>query len=155
MTIGDNPGPQTLVVGVDRSEGSARAVAWVADFARRCGGEVVAVHVLTYDHELLEDLSLDTVRNWRQELTDELRATWTAPLEGVEHQSLVVEAGSTAAGLLEAVADVGADLVVVGAHGRAGLASRMLGGVSYRVTHQSPVPVVVVPPDWTPAPTTA
>ncbi len=148
MSIDEKPGSHRLVVGVDGSEGARRALDWVAGFAARAGFEVVAVHVLTYDHELLEDLSLDTMRSWRHELTERLRKEWTAPLEGVDHRSLVVEAGSATDGLLDTTAQEGAELLVVGAHGRAGLTSRVLGGVAYRVTHRASVPVVVVPPDW-------
>jgi nucleotide-binding universal stress UspA family protein len=42
--------------------------------------------------------------------------------------------------------EIGADVVVVGTHGRAGLSRALLGSVAARVVRGSPVPVLVVPP---------
>jgi nucleotide-binding universal stress UspA family protein len=58
------------------------------------------------------------------------------------------EGESAAEGLLEMADRERADLVIVGAKGHGGFADRVLGGVSYRVTHRSRHPVVVVPPNW-------
>jgi nucleotide-binding universal stress UspA family protein len=111
---------------------------------------VLAVHVLTYNRELLRDITPDTMRTWRRELEDDLRTRWVEPLTdlGVEHHCVVVEADSPAAGLLNTADREGADLLIVGAKGHGGLAGRVLGGVSYRVAHRARMPVVVVPPDW-------
>jgi nucleotide-binding universal stress UspA family protein len=43
-------------------------------------------------------------------------------------------------------ADVSADVVVVGTHGRTGLSRGLLGSVAARVVRSSAVPVLVVPP---------
>jgi nucleotide-binding universal stress UspA family protein len=42
--------------------------------------------------------------------------------------------------------EVGADIVVVGTHGRSGLSRALLGSVAARVIRFAPVPVLVVPP---------
>lgn len=145
MSADEHTARPTLVVGVDGSEGSHRAVEWAARFAGQAGYEVVAVHVLTYDHELLEDITPDTMRNWRDEVTAQLHTEWTRPLADVPHRNMVVEAGSAAKGLLAVTGDESADLLVVGAHGRTGLVGRVLGGAAYKVIHHAEVPVVVVP----------
>jgi hypothetical protein len=46
--------------------------------------------------------------------------------------------------ILAAAAEMGADLVVVGTHGRRGLAHVILGSVAERVVQLSPVPVLTV-----------
>jgi len=141
---------QVLVVGVDGSDGSRGALAWAGRLTLATGAHVVAVHVLTYNRELLRDSTLDTMRTWRRELKDDLRTKWVEPLiaAGVEHRCLVVEGESPAAGLLETADRERADLLIVGAQGSGGLADRVLGGVSYRVTHRAHQPVVVVPLNW-------
>ena len=138
-----------LVVGADGSDGSRRALEWSAQLASATGAEVLAVHVLTYSHALLRDITPDTMRAWRLELHEDLRTRWTEPLAagGVDHRTLVVEHDSAAAGLLAATEREDADLLIVGAKGHGSLADRVLGGVSYRVIHRSRQPVVVVPSD--------
>lgn len=139
-----------LVVGADGSDGSRRALAWAALLAKAVGSEVLAVHVLTYSREFVRDVSLDTMRTWRRDLEDDLKTRWVEPLitQGVDYRSMVVEAESPADGLLEIADTERAGVVIVGAKGHGGLADRVLGGVSYRVTHRARQPVVVVPPDW-------
>lgn len=55
--------------------------------------------------------------------------------------------------ILEAAADVGADLVVLGTHGRRGLAHALLGSVAERVVRLASAPVLTVrpPPPAAPA----
>jgi nucleotide-binding universal stress UspA family protein len=139
-----------LVVGADGSEGSRRALDWTALVAEEADSQVLAVHVLTYYRELLRDVTPDTMRTWRRDLEEELRSQWVEPLitSGVDFRTRVVEGESPAEGLLEVADAERANLVIVGAQGHGGFADRMLGGVSYRVTHRARRPVVVVPPDW-------
>jgi nucleotide-binding universal stress UspA family protein len=136
-----------IVVGADGSDGSRRAVEWSAQLASQTRAAVVAVLVLTYGNELIRDVMPDTMRAWRLELHQELRTSWVEPLavRGVEHRTRMIEHDSAAAGLLATVEAEDADLLVVGARGRGVFADRVLGGVSYRVTHRSRRPVVVVP----------
>ena len=52
--------------------------------------------------------------------------------------------GDAAAEIIAAVADVGADLVVIGSRGRTGVARAVLGSVARNVVHGSPASVLVV-----------
>lgn len=142
--------PRRVVVGVDGTRGSRAALAWTALLAQATGARVLAVHVLTYDRELVRDVTFDTMRTWRRELDHDLRTRWVEPLDGIEHRCLVVESDSPATGLLDAADDERADLVVVGAGGHGALANRVHGGTSYRVSHRARQPAVVVPADWAP-----
>lgn len=58
------------------------------------------------------------------------------------HLRRIEDAGAPE-GILQAAKDEGADLVVVGSHGRSGLQRLMVGSVAARVVAQSPVPVLV------------
>lgn len=150
MSTGDADLLRVILVGVDGSDGSRRALEWAAQLAAAVSAEVVAVHVLTYNHEFVRDISLDTMGTWRRELQHDLETKWVRSLveRGVEHRCVLVEGESPAAGLVEAVEREGADVLIVGVQGHGNLAERVLGGVSYRVTHRSPRPVIVVPADW-------
>jgi nucleotide-binding universal stress UspA family protein len=138
------------MVGVDGSDGSRRALGWAAGLSKATGAKVLAVHVLTYSRAFIHDVMPETMRNWRRELEDDLHTRWVEPLlaAGVEHRAVLVEGESPAAALLDRADDEHADVLIVGAKGHGGFADRVLGGVSYRVTHRAQQPVVVVPPDW-------
>lgn len=55
----------------------------------------------------------------------------------------VVEDTGASAGILQTAGELGADLIVVGSHGRSGIARLMLGSVASRVVAESSVPVLV------------
>jgi len=143
---------RTILVGMDKSAGAQRALAWAARRSLEAGAELVAVHVLTYSHEFAADLSPATVTTWRRDLERDLAGPWTdtARKIGARVHTLVVEDETPATGILATARRVRADLVVLGTHGRGGLADRLLGAVTYTVTHRASTPVVIIPPDWQP-----
>lgn len=149
-----NPVPepllQVILVGTDGSPGALRAMRWAAQLAKANDTSVRAVHVLTYNHELLRDITLDTMTTWRRDLERDLRSQWVAPLVdlGVPHQCAVVEDESPATGLIHAADREEADLIVVGGGGHSSLAGRVLGSTSYSLTHRARRPVVVIPAVW-------
>jgi len=63
---------------------------------------------------------------------------------GVPYRSDVVEESAVHA-LVHLAERERADLVVLGAHGHGGFADRLLGSVSYTVSHAAPCPVVIIP----------
>ncbi len=78
-----------------------------------------------------EDAVADAARRSGNAGVDAVRAVRV----GVPHHEIV-----------DYAADVDADLLVVGSHGRRGLSRALLGSVAARVVRGSPVPVLVVPP---------
>lgn len=62
----------------------------------------------------------------------------------VQLEAKLVEDVSAASGIVQAALTEGADLIVVGSHGRTGIARLMLGSVAAKVVAESPVPVLVV-----------
>jgi nucleotide-binding universal stress UspA family protein len=56
----------------------------------------------------------------------------------------LVKLGRAADEILAAAAEIHADLVVMGTHGRRGLAHAVMGSVAERVVRASPVPVLTV-----------
>ncbi len=141
---------QVIVVGTDGSEGAMRAMDWAARLAEASSASVRAVHVLTYDHELLRDLTPDTMTTWRRALERDLRSSWVAPLieHGVPHRCALIEDESPAVGLIHAADREQGDLIVVGAKGHSTFAGRILGSTSYTLTHHARRPVIVVPAAW-------
>lgn len=67
-----------------------------------------------------------------------------AQLAGVAVNTIFVEDSQTARGIVNAAQSCEADLIVMGSHGRTGVARLVLGSVATKVLELSPVPVLIV-----------
>jgi nucleotide-binding universal stress UspA family protein len=146
----------TIVVGVDGSAASLEALEWAADEARLRGAKLVALHSWVFvpaapigdpgmiaipAGDLAGQLEAESEAA-RAELSESISATLGAAA-GVEVEARLVEGD---AGDALVAASAGADLVVVGSHGRSGLRAAILGSVSRQVVDHAHCPVVVVRP---------
>ena len=147
----DEPAPpeesNRIIVGVDGSEGSRRALEWAISEARLRGAGVEAVHAWhmpplggePYAPTAFYPGILEA--EGRTTLQDAVAAVDTSGLTRPVDQVLV--AGRAAAAVLDAAK--GADLIVLGSRGRGGFAGLVLGSVSHHVAHHASCPVVVIP----------
>lgn len=136
-----------VVVGVDGSEASDRAVEFAFDFASRHGVGLVAVHAWA---DLPAD-ALATVQAWddglrpvrdaAEQLLEKTLTGWQERYPGVSVRRRIVADGPTHALAEEAGT---AQLLVVGSHGRGALGRLVLGSVSHAVLQHAPCPVAVV-----------
>jgi nucleotide-binding universal stress UspA family protein len=143
----------TILVGLDGSASSTRALTWASQFAGALGSMVVGVHVLTFNEEFIRDgMTPDTMRTWRRDLERDLRSRWMEPATaaGVPCTHHLIEAGSVDEGLLAGAVREKADLIVIGESGSSGVLARILDRASYRVMHRATHPVVIVPHGWCP-----
>lgn len=135
-----------IVVGIDGSEASQRALEWAADEARLRGAHLRVVHAWL---EVFVDGSFtapavyerDAIEQAGRELLDKAVASIPDGAPELSVDSVLVH-GQPEVVLLEEAEK--ADLVVVGSRGRGGLAGLLMGSVSQRVVHHAPCPVVVV-----------
>lgn len=135
------PAPRHLVVATDLGSTGDRAVRWayglVAD-----GGTIHLLHVT----EPVYDAG-DARRARLAALDGQLLDRVPPHVPPAVHTRVHVEEGAPAK-VITALADaVGADLIVLGAHGRGALASLLLGSTSQDVLRAATRPVLVVPPD--------
>lgn len=63
---------------------------------------------------------------------------------GVRVSTAIIESHSAWRGILETATSVGADLIVMGSHGRRGIEKVLLGSVAQRVLSHATLPVLVV-----------
>jgi nucleotide-binding universal stress UspA family protein len=137
---------KTIILGLDGSPESRRALPFAVQFADRDAAKIIAVHV----RELVmgraggqtlvanEDEVVAAVRGQ----VDEIAAT------GVEIELKVVSAvaGGPAHVLAEVAGKEQADVIVVGTRGHGQVAGLLIGSVTQRLLHVSPCPVFAVPP---------
>jgi nucleotide-binding universal stress UspA family protein len=73
---------------------------------------------------------------------------WLAPVRaaGLPCDVMVVDGNAPAARIVEVAGQIGADLIVLGTHGRSGFQRLLLGSVTERVVRTARCPVVTVPP---------
>lgn len=139
-----------IVVGLDGSEGSERAVEWCRDHAPGLDAEVVAVHAVWVPALALPmwegspGLLLQD-EEWRTSLERELQDVWVTALEGVPYRTRMVE-GSPARVLKEVADEEDASMIVVGSRGRGGFTELLLGSVSHQLAHHADRPLLIVPP---------
>ena len=139
-----------IVVGIDGSEPSQRAVEWCATYANALGVEVVAVHALDIP-VFVPAMSFGMVFPQlsaadREDLEDIATREWCAPLEKASVPFRVVLAdGNPPMVLMEVAKDEDADLVVTGKRGRGGFAELILGSTSHVLSHHLDRPLLIVP----------
>lgn len=145
--------PGRIVVGVDGSDGSRRALRWAAGDAELRGWSIDAVTVWRdpYNAEMGFELRADYFRRDRQaslerveeQLADAV-AEAAAAVPTVEVVPVLIDDdGDPAETLCGRSAD--SDLLVVGSRGRDGFAGLLLGSVSSACARRSRCPIVIVP----------
>ena len=73
---------------------------------------------------------------------------WLSPVRaaGLECDVMAVDGNTPAVPIVEVAAQIGADLIVLGTHGRSGFQRLLLGSVTERVVRTARCPVLTVPP---------
>jgi nucleotide-binding universal stress UspA family protein len=142
--------PKTIAVGVDGSETSTKAAEIATEMARVWNAKLLIVTVVRTPEgwwgiggappspEALSAALVEGQELILKEIEEHL------PLDGVDYET-VQELGDPSWKLIDVAETRGVDILVIGKRG-AGLAERMmLGSVADRLTHHSPVPVLVIP----------
>jgi nucleotide-binding universal stress UspA family protein len=135
-----------IVVGVDGSSESKRALDWAIDLARDTEAAVVAVHAteIALSSMFPSETSPD-YDDVRQQLERVVRDDWCQALAVADVPSEVVIQDGGPALVLIAVADaVEARTIVVGPRGEGGSPSVPLGSVGFHLAQYANRPVTIV-----------
>ncbi|WMX48604.1 universal stress protein [Streptomyces roseicoloratus] len=133
-----------VVVGVDGSEHSLRALEWALRTARSLEAPLTVAHVRPEELQLgsARIASLGPGPELPDTVVDALAAQVGPRAEGIDVRYASLD-GSVVDALAEAAR--GARLLVVGSRGRGGFASLLVGSNSRALAASAPCPVVVVP----------
>jgi len=133
---------QKVLLAVDGSSHSAKAVPVAADIARKSGGEVVVFHAREY---LLAKGGAYAIEDEAEatELVDGIASQVAAV--GVKTCCRVVTSreGRAAQAILQEAEAAGADAIVMGCRGHGDLAGLLLGSVAHKTIQLSHCTVVV------------
>lgn len=142
-------GPRRILAPTDFSPGAESALSWARALGSAFGAEVVLLHVL--------DLSVAALAGFPSSLamvpaagelleriraeTEQEMAKLAARLPGVRP---LMRDGTPRTVILEVASELGADLIVMGTHGRTGLTHVFFGSVAEHVVRHSRIPVLTV-----------
>jgi len=140
--------PHRILVATDFSDGSERALSAAIELAETVGA---SIEILFVDQLPLEELPLvfgyyDLEEGGYYPWVTRSLARCAARVHaaGVLCRTTQIE-GRPAAEIVRHAGEIGADLIVVGTHGRTGLAHALLGSVAERVVRHAPCSVLAVP----------
>jgi len=139
-----------ILVPTDGSELSVSGALRAIPLAKMAGASLIAVFVQdTYPYTGIGEANVVGLQAYMAAARAEGQAAIerigaAAKAEGVAIESIVVEQHQAAKGIVDAAQSCGADLIVMGSHGRSGLAKMVLGSVAAKVLALSPIPVLIV-----------
>lgn len=143
------PQMQRIVVAVDFSEDSKVALDYACDLAAQLSSSLTLVHVVEPDLGPAEaDLTAGTTKPSESERLAEAKLDLNEIGERMLGPCRVIETmvrdGIAFFEIAEAAKCLGADLIVIGAHGLAGTNRALLGSTVEKVVRHAPCPVLVV-----------
>lgn len=141
-----------ILVPVDGSATAQAGLAEAIKLARLSGGQIQLLHVLDLQPMAMlagagvatTQQTFDQLRDGGQDLLAQARAEVEAA--GVPVQVLLQEAMAARVAdlVVEQARQWGAELIVLGTHGRRGIGRALLGSDAEQVLRQAPVPVLLV-----------
>lgn len=140
-----------ILVPIDGSSTSYAAVSKASELAKAFDSRVTAVCVLSLDPFLgvefinTQDILDHTIQQAREEIAEILaEAAEKFASQGLNIDTKIIEGSDIARSIVEASEELGADLVVIGSHGRKGFQKFVLGSVAQSILGEISVPVLVV-----------
>jgi nucleotide-binding universal stress UspA family protein len=137
-----------ILVPTDFSASSRAALDLACDLASRLGLPLTVLHAYALPaYPLPEGVVLPTSEQTAETITRAARALHGelehAQAHGVEARSLLAE-GDPFDAIVRTAGELGADLIVMGTHGRRGIAHALLGSVAEKLVQKGPCPVLTV-----------
>jgi nucleotide-binding universal stress UspA family protein len=139
-----------ILVPTDFSDGSTQAFETALEMAQDSGARITLFHV----HHLPASVFPDVILPLAPDLMRNVEHSAELVLEKWRERALGfgVEAdmrtafGATHDEICHIADELGVDLIVIGTHGRGGLAHALLGSVAEKVVRKAPCPVLTVRP---------
>ena len=134
---------EKLLLAVDQSEHSRKAIPATIELARAAGGTVHVLHVRELHYPVpptVTGTSAEEAQQLVDGIVEELKNAGVTA-EGAVRPST---GGSPAGAILEYAREVSSGMIVVGSHGHSALGGLLIGSVAHKLTQLSTCPVLVV-----------
>lgn len=140
-----------ILVAIDESPISYAAVEHAARLAQDVKAQITLMSVIAVDPSVgvdfykvapaITDYFMQAESNAQNRL-DEIKSNLER--EGLKVNIKLIRGMSPSDGIIHVADEVGADLIMMGSHGRTGIQKLMLGSVAQNVLTQSPLPVLII-----------
>lgn len=139
---------KTILVPTDFTEFGDAAVAYAADLATKLGATLHLLHVVTFPAFGVPELGLAHANAIVQQSILEAQNALDKAAEllrdRVDLAPVRIEVGNAREAIDRVAAEIGADMIVLGTHGRRGFSRFFLGSVAESVVRTAPCPVLTV-----------
>jgi nucleotide-binding universal stress UspA family protein len=142
--------PKNILVPTDMSDGAEEALDFACELAQTFGATVHLLNVIGIPTLGVPELGvaltstmIDSMVHDNQKALEEIatRKSGSVPIGQV-----LLRTGDARDMICQAAKEVGADLIVMGTHGRRGVTRALLGSVTESVVRMAPCPVLTVRP---------
>lgn len=145
------PKIKRILVPVDFSPASLKALAYAADFAKPLGADLCALFVVEPIYYAVPDLA-GAAAGTTVGLLEEQRRSGTRQLERLQARyakrriklRTLLQTGTPYRAIVDAARSLRANLIVMSTHGRTGMTHLLLGSVAERVVRTSSCPVLTI-----------
>ena len=140
--------PKNLLVPFDFSEYSEHALDYAVNLATQLGATIHLVHVISIPTagvpEVVVPINASMIENMVVDYQKELDKIAAARRKQVPVGQVHVRIGDAREVILHAAEEIGADMIVMGTHGRRGFRRALLGSVAETVVRTAPCPVLTL-----------
>jgi nucleotide-binding universal stress UspA family protein len=142
------PEIRRILCATDFSPASTRVYQYAVDLASRLQAEIMLIHAYQIPAYTLPDGVVEVPVEVETGIRDRLTKQLSDFASSIDTKGVRIEAklfdGVPYVEITRAARDLNADLVIIGTHGRTGLAHLLLGSVAERVVRTSEVPVLTI-----------
>ena len=140
-----------ILCPTDYSSTSDNAVRYAVEFARKVGAHVRFIHIMTAGNPAAKALPDENGSIDQTEEDDVLPESFSTILMAEKQKGLSADIrvlkGEASKVITEQATSWGADLIIMGSHGRSGLHRLIMGRVAEDVFRSSDIPVLLVKQD--------
>lgn len=134
-----------ILVPVDFSECTEKALAYAVPFARQFGATLTLLHVVEPPYLPASEMGVVVEVESREDSRKELEALHARLAHSVRCQTMTRK-GNADHEIIDAAKELRCDLIILGTHGRTGVERLLMGSTAEKVVRRAGCPILIVRP---------